>query len=132
MSEDKKETKTLTIRDFKVMIEGMDMVLGEDWYPTEAQWKRIRDKINLLIETADYQVMNTNMNTRPIAPTSNVALPQVPVDNLMAGFPQVPVPNVLVDPTIPLVSSLTQLADGSKGVKTPDIDTTGGYDSKFV
>jgi len=129
MSEDKKETKTLTIRDFKVMIEGMDMVLGEDWYPTEAQWKRIRAKIDLLIDTSERPITNT----RIMSPQSNVVIPEGSVDNILAGFPQVPVPNVDVDPTPPPpVSSLTQLADGSKGVKTPDIDTTGGYDSKFV
>lgn len=125
--EDKKEEKTLTIRDFKVMIEGMDMVLGEDWYPTEAQWKRIRAKIDLLIDTSE------RPNTRIMSPQSNVVMPEGSVDNLLAGFPQVPVPNVDVDPTPPPpVSMLSKLADGSTGVKTPDIDTSEGYDSKFI
>ena len=46
MSKEKKEEKVVTIRDFKVLIEGMDMVLGDNWVPTDEQWKRIRTKID--------------------------------------------------------------------------------------
>jgi len=81
---DEKENKgveVLTIRDFKVMIEGMDMVLGENWYPTEEQWGRIRKKINNLIDSSD---------TRRPPP---VVMPGVPLDDkaLIDNFPQVPV-----------------------------------------
>lgn len=86
MSKNKKEkenkgVEVLTIRDFKVMIEGMDMVLGENWYPTEEQWGRIRKKINNLIDSSDTRY-------RP-----NVVMPGDPVDNkvLLANFPEIPV-----------------------------------------
>ena len=81
------EKKVLTIRDFKVMIEGMDMVLGDDWYPTEAQWKPIRAKIDLMIDTSERPVTNT----RTMYPESNVVMPGGSIDNLVANFPQVPV-----------------------------------------
>jgi len=50
---DTKEDEIVTIRDFKAMIVGMDMIMGDDWTPDENQWKRIRNKINALIETAE-------------------------------------------------------------------------------
>ena len=83
MAKDKKEKETvLTIHDFKVMIEGMDMVLGDNWYPTETQWKRIRQKLDSIIDNVDRPQPN---------PRSNVALPGTPVDNLINNFPLTPV-----------------------------------------
>ena len=124
--EDTKDT-VLTIHDFKVMIEGMDMVLGEDWYPTESQWKRIREKLDLIIDSADRPV--THVNT-------NVALPGAPVDNsILNTFPaELPVAaDIPIGEAPPVFQAQeVKLSDGSKGVKTPDIDTSGGYDSGFV
>ena len=80
---EEKEVKVLTIRDFKVMIEGMDMVLGDDWYPTEEQWKRIRGKIDNLIVSAEQP---TNRLMYP------VVNPGQPTEaSLLANFPEVPV-----------------------------------------
>lgn len=84
-----KEDKLVTIRDFKVMMEGMDMVLGDDWTPTEAQWKRIRGKIDAMIETSERPVVNTRNFTRPVLPV-DPALSST--DNeLIRAFPAVPV-----------------------------------------
>ena len=122
MAKENKEETVLTIHDFKVMIEGMDMVLGDDWYPTEVQWKRIRKKLDQII-----------VNVERPAPY-NVALPGAPVDSsILSTFPQVPVAaDVPIGEAPPTFQRETTLSDGSAGVKTPDIDTSGGYDSGFV
>ncbi|KKN16640.1 hypothetical protein LCGC14_0973940 [marine sediment metagenome] len=81
-----KEEKIVTIRDFKVMMEGMDMVLGDDWTPTEAQWKRIREKINAMIDTAERPNTRTFVPGMPVDPTLSTA------DNeLIKSFPTIPV-----------------------------------------
>jgi len=81
-----KEDKLVTIRDFKVMMEGMDMVLGDDWTPTDAQWKRIRGKIDAMIETSERPTVNARYFAPPVDPSLSTT------DNELArSFPAVPV-----------------------------------------
>ncbi len=103
MSKDKEE-KIVTIRDFKVMMEGMDMVLGDDWTPTEAQWKRIREKINAMIDTSERPITNTRnfVPGLPVDPTLSTA------DNqLVRSFPTVPVADDVPIGQQPTDSALT-------------------------
>jgi len=97
MSKEMKEDKLVTIRDFKVMMEGMDMVLGDDWTPTEAQWKRIRTKIDAMIDTSEQSTTVTQVYDRGVLPV-NPARPMSvdptlsSADNELARtFPDVPV-----------------------------------------
>jgi len=89
MSKEKKNVKKevedeiVTIRDFKAMIVGMDMIMGDDWTPDEKQWKRIRAKIDALLETVDSP--NTHTFSSSVAPSVNVA-----EDELIRTFPAVP------------------------------------------
>ena len=138
-----KEAEIVTIKDFKSMLVGMDLILGDSWTPNEAQWKRIRAKIDALIETAE-------------RPATRDFYPQIPVDlspnsseaNLLKGFPSVPSSIPAGVPVTPGPSALTPpgaptpvqtprapapVADGSGAqVKTPDIDSSKGYKSSFV
>ena len=47
------KNEPISVKAFKSMIEGMDMVSGEDWTPTDEQWQRIRAKIEQLEETVE-------------------------------------------------------------------------------
>lgn len=100
-----KEDKLVTIRDFKVMMEGMDMVLGDDWTPTDAQWKRIREKIDAMIETSERPIVNTRNfvpGILPVDPSLN------PTDNELArSFPAVPVAENVPIGEVPTQSALT-------------------------
>ena len=132
---EKKEEKVVTIRDFKVLIEGMDMVLGDDWVPTEEQWKRIRAKIDAMIETEDRAADRPVDSTRVVADgrlPSN--FPVVP-SNIPAGAASLPpAPSALTPPPAapPAIAPGSVPTLESAQVKTPDIDSSKGYSSQFV
>lgn len=140
----KPEDEVVTIRDFKSMIVGMDMIMGEDWTPNESQWKRIRKKIDALIETSERP-----MHDRPIANQPVVRGSDLSEAKLAGNFPQIPAPeNIPIGEAAPGgQSALTPtprppapvtpranapIADGRERVKTPDIDSSDGYKSSFV
>ena len=139
MAKDKKENKVVTIRDFKVLIEGMDMVLGDDWVPTEDQWKRIRTKIDAMIETEDRAADRpVPGNVDPVRSSSdNELLSSFPVvpSTIPAGAAALPPePSALAPPApapAPLAPSAMPTLEGAE-VKTPDIDSSKGYSSRFV
>jgi len=157
--EDKVEDKVdkvdeiVTIHDFKSMLVGMDLILGDKWTPDENQWQRIRKKIDALIETHE-RPGGVARSLPPLTGPGNV-----PVDSnlnvseaeLLRSFPSVPVDNsvpigeagpagqsALTPPPMAAVPIVTgnppaPVADGSGGnVKTPDIDSRAGYKSGFV
>ncbi len=119
-----KEDKLVTIRDFKVMMEGMDMVLGDDWTPSEAQWKRIRVKIDAMIETSERPVVNTRnfVPSLPVDPSLSTSdnelarsFPAVPVaDGVPIG--EVPTQSALIPPQIPA----EPVAEGEKVHRTDE------------
>lgn len=142
-----KEAEIVTIHDFKSMLVGMDLVLGDNWTPSEEQWKRIRKKLDALIETAEQPVTNTRIahpqsNVR-VDPSSNVSedilrnFPQVPVaDNIPIGEAAPVGQSALAPPQAPPQQQPTTPApmatrEGEQ-VKTPDIDSSSGYKSSFV
>ena len=155
MSENKKENKKdtvkekeaeiVTIHDFKSMLIGMDLILGDDWTPDESQWKRIRKKIDALIETHE----RPGGVARPVPPFVAGSRP-LPVDStlnvneaaLLQSFPSVPVADDVpvgegapVGPSAltpaPIQRQPVMPSDGG-AVKTPDIDSSGGYKSGYV
>lgn len=146
-----KEKDIVTIRDFKSMIVGMDMIMGDDWTPDAKQWKRIRAKIDALIETADHS-RPAGVLSSPASPTASppTHTHSTSTDALLKGFPEVPSsipgdvpvgepgpagPSALAPPPVmpsPAMPSNAPVADGREKVKTPDIDTSKGYKSGYV
>lgn len=135
MSEEKKEV--ITVRDFKSMIEGMDMIMGDDWTPNEDQWRRIRKKIDALIET-ETQPKPLAAGGQPVVggsvlskfPTSVPA--SIPSNAELATPPSSLTPPV-AQPVIPKSVASGPVADGTVArVKTPDIDTSSGYQTGYV
>jgi len=127
---DNKEDEIVTINDFKSMLVGMDLILGDDWTPDENQWKRIRAKIDALIVTHE----------QPKAVRSTVPGYLPPVDSnlnvseneLLRSFPNVPVGEAAeAAPAGQSALIPPQVAPTDK-VKTPDIDSSAGYKSTFV
>lgn len=145
-----KEAEIVTIHDFKSMLIGMDLVLGDNWTPTEQQWGRIRKKLDALIETAE----------RPrgaVPPPSFQPVGAIPVDptlnvtenDILRSFPDVPAaedipigqpgpagqsalaPPARVPQATPSVRPPMSTVEGEQ-VKTPDIDSSQGYKSSFV
>lgn len=107
--EKKEEREIVTIQDFKSMLIGMDLILGESWTPNEQQWKRIRSKLDALLETADRPVLNTRAPVPGSGPASVVPNLNVSDHELISAFPAVP---VAVDVPIgmqPTESALTSI-----------------------
>ncbi len=122
----KVENDNVTIQDFKSILVGMDLILGDQWTPDENQWKRIRKKINALIKTHERSV-DSNRN---VSETESLRFPEWPSVPVTApvGDP-VPIQSALVPQAVPVEG----VADGSGSqVKTPDIDSRSGYKSGFV
>lgn len=122
--EKKEESEIVTIQDFKSMLIGMDLILGESWTPSEQQWTRIRSKLDALIETADRPVTRPNVPGR--GPASVVPNLNVSDRELISSFPAVP---VAVDVPIgmePTGSALTPIPT------TPATATPVGSDDNRV
>ena len=107
--EKKEEREIVTIQDFKSMLIGMDLILGESWTPNEQQWKRIRSKLDALLETADRPVLTP----RPFVPGSGPAsvVPNLNVSDheLISAFPAVPVAANVPIGMQPTESALTSI-----------------------
>ena len=126
-----KEKEIVTINDFKSMLVGMDLILGDEWTPDEKQWKRIRNKINSLIVTHERPVRSAAAvyNRPPVDSNLNVS-----ENELLNSFPNVPVDNSVPIGAAPSGQSAlvpSQVAP-TDNVKTPDIDSSTGYKSTFV
>lgn len=122
--------KTISVREFRMWLQGVEEMQDDDWTPSPQQWKRIRDKINNIDDTV------------PAAKPAPVAVQQPPLQYAPAAIPSGPVPRA-PDPVIAGPSGLSfpqprpqmnPLLAGSGGqIKTPDIDTSAnGYESGFV
>ncbi len=124
---DNKEDEIVTINDFKSMLVGMDLILGDDWTPDENQWKRIRAKIDALIVTHEQP-----RSVRSTVP--DYSLPPVDSNELLRSFPNVPVDNsVPIGEAAPAgQSALVPPQVAPTDMKTPDIDSSTGYKSSFV
>ncbi len=122
---DNKEDEIVTINDFKSMLVGMDLILGDEWTPDGNQWKRIRAKIDALIVTHEQP-----RTVRSTVPSYNPPVDSnlnVSENELLRSIPNVPIGEAPAQSV--LVPSQVAPTDN---VKTPDIDSTTGYKSTFV
>jgi hypothetical protein len=137
MSEEAKQV-IITVKEFRMWLEGVEEMQAEGWVPDARQWQRIRDKINT-ISTADSVSFNTTGSgggggqapgraqvmydipaTIPSAGASLLGGAQGTIQRTAA--PQVTNPLFATSnmPTMP--------------ARTPDIDTANGkqYESSFA
>lgn len=139
MAEDK-QNKQITVKEFKMWLQGVEEMQDDDWTPTAVQWKRIREKINQIADTAPAPTPVTYRGPAeaPAMPfPAPGAAPPMPPSGMSAAPsslqlpPNMPAaPRTAVTPGGLPVSLASQ--PGAK-VKTPDIDTSNGnYNSQFV
>lgn len=126
----KQEKPHLTVKEFRMWLEGVIEMQDEDWVPDARQWKRILGKI---YDIADVPSQHQNFTPSPMLdyPVSyrNETIPavQAPVSYQMA-------PSGL-NATAPRATNLNGPFAGDNGqvpVRTPNIDTTTGYDTPFA
>ena len=123
MSKEKAKTKEIedeivTINDFKSMLIGMDLILGDKWTPDENQWGRIRKKIDALIETAERPVVNTRNFAPSVVSNTNVSETE-----LISAFPAVPAAEDVPVGMQPAASALTPIP--TSPAKRPAVATDG-------
>lgn len=122
-----KNEKQITVREFRMWLQGVEEMQDEGWVPSNAQWAKIRQKIDSISDTQAQEPPPIRMASPGFLPApAPVATPTGPV--IPAG------PSSLGGGRPPAASPLTSglLAQQGK-TKTPDIDTSSGtYESGFV
>lgn len=142
------EEKPVSVREFKAMIQGIDIMGGEKFTPNAEQWSRIRRMIDRLEDTPA-PVAPPAPAVLPMAqpaaqPRTAVVNPHNPLENDSPEF-IAPPPSGVPAGSVTQGASTSALAPppapapaptggGTKDdpIKTPDIDTSGGYNSSFV
>lgn len=122
--------KTLTIKEFKMWLEGVEEMQPDGWVPSETQWKRIREKINMIDESQPAVIESY----RPPVGQSIPRGPDVQApafSGMPPGFP--PEFSTLPRPSGPPPTG-PFATDGGTPVKTPNVDTSNGkgYTSTFT
>ena len=111
--------RSLTINDFKMWISGIEEMQEDSWSPSPSQWRRIREKIDLIIvevKHVESQPQSSNPYERAyVAPISTPA----------SAFERAPVLSVGVPSGVPMATG-----DGQT-IKTPSSNTTG-YKTQFA
>ncbi|MGZ8924290.1 MAG: hypothetical protein ACXW2E_00270 [Nitrososphaeraceae archaeon] len=114
------EGKKLTITEFRFWLEGVEEMQSDEWNPNPQQWKRIREKIDLIqdqpltIGQQYPQNVQHNIVPPPVRPAGGGLGTVVPNNNR------------------PQPSLFANADNANMVVKTPEIDTTNGrYESAF-
>lgn len=100
---------------FKAWLAGIEEMQGEDWHPNAEQWKRIKEKLMSVEET---------VAAEPEQPYRQPVMQYQPQQSFL------PAPVMHAPP-----NSAMQFGDPAgqlPGVRTPDIDSSGGYSSALV
>ena len=120
------ETKTITVNEFKMWLQGVEEMQPDDWAPDSRQWARIRAKIDSIAAAESLAQQSFTRLQTPPAPVMQHSVPSfAPPGGSMLSRAAPPSPQ----PTNPLFSTeSTQVP-----VKTPNIDTQGKpYESSFA
>lgn len=98
---------------FKAWLSGIEEMQGDDWVPNIEQWKRIKEKLMAIEESVPM------LETAPPPPLQHYTSPYIQAPQSLRNN---------IPPThIPSGSGLAL-----PGVKTPDIDSSGGYTSDLA
>lgn len=126
--------KPISVREFRMWLQGVEEMQDDDWTPSPQQWKRIRQKINSINEAAP----PAPAPAAPPPPPLQIASPTFVNPNARAPgltLPEQAIPagpsSLVIPQSRPQMNPL--LAGGGGQIKTPDIDTSAnGYESGFV
>lgn len=127
----------ITIKEFRMWLQGVEEMQDPGWVPSPAQWSRIREKINH-IEEAESEPVVVYQQPAPVQQHYPVPPTGVPMGNEMPGIPAGPSSLGMTPrppmPASPPPSGLFATPESpSMPVRTPNIDTTNGqYQSSFA
>lgn len=134
-------SEKITLDTFRAWLQGVEEMQEDGWTPSESQWKKIREKIDMIEN-------NTVVQTQPtrVEPTYSPRISQNDSEHALHGAANhhddlfIPTessmqvrPRVEPTPLPPTVAQLTASFDpGAPAVKTPNIDSSNGYVSPFT
>lgn len=119
--------ETLTTKDFKMWLRGVEEMQDENWTPSAQQWKRIREKIDCIEDTIQSNVTPMTLDARPTYTPSGIA--SAPAQGAGVPFALPSHPPATGNHNNPLFGK----GDGHKAV-TPSSDVSAGqpYVSSFA
>lgn len=122
------EGTTLTIKEFKMWLRGVEEMQPDGWSPSQQQWARIREKIDSIEEGStppQQQVIYRDpVVQQPVYQQPQQVVHAQPGLTAQRGVVSAPLPNN------PLFGNADSPAIP---VKTPNVDTsTGGYEPAFI
>lgn len=119
--------KKISVEQFRAWLEGVEEMQPDGWTPNDEQWKRIRQKIDMIEE--EVVVEERIVSQQSYAPPPQQQQRPNNPPPAPAGGP--PVQSTLTPEPASIASPRPQ-PSGSGKIKTPDIDTSGGeYMSGF-
>lgn len=132
----------ISLRDFKQWLAGVEDMQPEDWTPTAEQWSRIREQIDMIKETVTVETTEeqstTTAHTTPQAPAPffDSAPPGIELPPSALPAIQPPSQNTALErgrpaPMVAPSNSSMVRAESGMTAKTPDIDSSGGYQTGF-
>lgn len=128
---DEKDPSLITVKEFKMWLQGVEEMQPDGWSPDQRQWAKIRAKIDIITEAESIEPVPAKYATPYIAPRFG---PDAAPSNAGAQPVTAPVmPRALpVQPT--QLAGPFASGDGQTPVKTPNIDTGVGkpYESSFA
>lgn len=131
------EIKTITVKEFKMWLEGVEEMQEEGWTPLPAQWARIRAKIASLSDADPAPTYTIPSGPIPRAPAPQFqgvgTSPGVRTET-SAAPPMVNTSGATgLIPSGPVARGPIATQAGTVPVKTPDIDTSAApYQSGFA
>ena len=126
-------TQKITIKEFRMWLQGVEEMQDTAWVPNPTQWQRIREKINSIGEEVAVQASVQLMPPQQIAPPVSTPGNDYPVRMATPGLLSV-VPS---SPSMPVSGPSHGLfatpETPQMPIRTPNIDTTNGqYQSTFA
>lgn len=125
------DVKTITVKEFRMWLQGVEEMQDAAWVPNPTQWQRIREKINSIEDAQSPQ------QSAPV-PVVQQQVPQyvgneLPVRMAPSGLTHAPLPTTPSMPPSPPPHGLFATPENNQmPVRTPNIDSSNGYSSAFV
>ena len=124
------DTQKITIKEFRMWLQGVEEMQDAAWVPNPTQWARIREKINSIGEETHQLVQQPLQQVAPpVSPPGNDYPVRMATPGLLSVVPS--------SPSMPVSGPSHGLfatpETPQMPIRTPNIDTTNGtYQSTFA
>lgn len=132
------DENTITIKEFRMWLQGVEEMQDAAWVPNPTQWRRIREKIDTIVDAEPVAPAVHQPTPQPVSygyPVPPTGIPlgnDIPVQAGPSGLAATP--RLPPMPASPPPGGLFATPEApTMPVRTPNIDTTNGnYQSSFA